>query len=114
MGEMRAFVSVSLTGADHTAKQWKSYGEMLVTSISVVFLAWGIGYVFNRFFPLPSIAVDLFEFTGYVLWGTGMAKPKINHLINCARSKALNRHLQLFCAQAGIFSFVLARTLVPI
>lgn len=108
-------MNVSLTGTEsHTAKQWKSYAVMLAASTSIVCLAWGTGYAFNLFYPLPGITVDILEFAGYVLWGTGMAKPRINHLINCARSKALNRHLQLFCAEAGIFSFVLARTLTPI
>lgn len=108
-------MSVSLIGTENqAAKQWKSYALMLVASILIVFLAWGIGYAFNRFYPLPSIVGDIFEFTGYVLWGTGMAKPRINHIMICARSKALNRYLQLFCAEAGIFSFVLARTLISI
>jgi hypothetical protein len=105
-------ISASLTGTEsHTGKQWKSYAIMLVTSIFVVCFAWGTGSIFNLFYPLPAIATDVLELIGYVLWGTGMAKPKINHLVNCARSKALNRHLQLVCAEVGIFSFVLARTL---
>ncbi|MBA3238283.1 MAG: hypothetical protein H0T62_08065 [Parachlamydiaceae bacterium] len=107
-------MSASLIESEsHTAKQWKSYAIMLVASICVVGLAWSSGYALNLLYPLPPISVDILEFSGYVLWGTGMAKPRINHFINCARSKALNRHLQLFCAEVGIFVFVLARTLVP-
>lgn len=98
-------------GENYTSRQWRSYGVMLLTNIIVVGFAFGIGQAFNLFYPLPGFAVDIFEFTGYVLWGTGMAKPRISHFVNCSQSKALNRHLQLFCAEVGIFSFVLARTL---
>lgn len=96
---------------NHLAKQWKSYGLMLMSSLLVVGSAWGTGLAFNQYYPLSSVSVDVFELMGYVLWGTGMAKPRISHLVNCAKSKALNRYLQLFCAEVGIFAFVFARTL---
>ena len=106
-------MNITVLGSEnHTTKQWKSYGVMLFASIFVVGIAWGAGTAFNVLYPLPSFAADLCEYTGYVFWGTGLAKPKINHFVNCSRAKVLNRQLQLFCSIAGIFAFVLARTLI--
>jgi hypothetical protein len=97
----------------HIAQQWQSYLLMAFSSVAVVTCGWLAGYLFNSYYPLPALVVDMSEFLGYILWGTGMAKPKINHLTNCIPSKTLNRRLQLFCSEVGIFAFVFARTLVP-
>lgn len=96
---------------NHRAQQWRSYALMLMASFGVVVSAWLIGYSLNLYFPLPQATADILELTGYTLWGTGLAKPKINHLTQCVPSKVLNRRLQVCCAEIGIFVFVLARTL---
>jgi hypothetical protein len=93
------------------AKQWRSYAIMLFASLVVVSSAWLTGCAFNLYYPLPKAAASLLEIVGYILWGTGMAKPKINHLIDCHHTKQLNYRLQVICAEVGIFAFVMAGSL---
>lgn len=95
-------------------RRWRSYLVMLFVSVFVVSLAWFAGYLFNSYYPLPKTAATLLDGLGYVLWGTGMARPKINHHSDCQHTKILNRRLQIACAQIGIFAFVLANTLATI
>lgn len=109
---------VKVTSTTHIAttrrsqvRQWRSYAIMLFASLVVVSAAWLTGYAFNLYYPLPKAAASLLEIVGYVLWGTGMAKPKINHQLDCHHTKQLNYRLQLICAEVGIFAFVMAGSL---
>jgi hypothetical protein len=91
--------------------QLKSYGQMLIISLVVVISAVMVAVCFNRLFPLSEIFVDIFEFSGYILWGTGLARPKVDFIHHCIPSKLFYHKLQLLCSQLGIFVFVLARSL---
>ena len=95
-------------------RRWRSYIVMLFASVMVVSLAIVTGYFFNSYYPLPKAAAGVLDGLGYVLWGTGMARPKINHHSDCHHTKLLNRRLQIACAQTGIFAFVMANSLVTI
>ncbi len=86
---------------------------MLVISIFVVTGAWLIAHTLNTYYPLPAIFASIFEFTGYILWGTGLARPKVDALTHCIPSKIFYRKLQFLCSELGIFVFVLAGTLEP-
>lgn len=94
------------------AHQWRSYAIMLFASLGVVSCAWLVGCTFNAYYPLPKLAANFLDLMGYILWGTGLARPRINHLTDCSHTKMLNRRLQIICAQVGIFAFVLATSLV--
>lgn len=96
------------------ALQLKSYAQMLVLSLLVVLSAILIGLFLNSLLPLPALLIDLLEFTGYILWGTGLARPKVDIVHHCIPSKMFYRRLQLLSSQFGIFAFVLARTLIPL
>jgi hypothetical protein len=84
---------------------------MLFASVVIVSCAWLSAYAFNVYYPLPKLAANLLDIMGYVLWGTGLAKPRINHLVDCHHTKLLNRRLQIVCAEVGIFAFVMASSL---
>jgi hypothetical protein len=87
---------------------------MLVVSLLIVAGAWFSGYLFNNYYPLPTLCASMLEYSGYILWGTGLARPKINAVTHHIPSKIFYRKLQFLCSQLGIFVFVLAATLETI
>ncbi len=91
--------------------QLKSYAKMLIASIIVVAGAWLSGFLFNSYYPLPAVSSSLLEYSGYILWGTGLARPKVDALTHCIPSKIFYRKLQFLCSELGIFVFVMAATL---
>lgn len=100
-----------ITSKAGRALQLQSYGKMLLLSLIVVAGAWYTGYMLNNYYPLPVISASILEYSGYILWGTGLAKPKVDALTHCIPSKIFYRKLQFVCSELGIFVFVLAGTL---
>lgn len=94
--------------------QLESYIKLTVASAIVVFCAWFIGYMFNTYYPLSKIWVDILESIGYVLWGTALAELKVDVIGKTMASEILQRRLQIFCSEMGIFVFFLSRTLATI
>jgi hypothetical protein len=103
--------SMMITTKSGRTLQLKSYGKMLVISLFVVSGAWLAAYSFNTYYPLPAIAASILEYSGYILWGTGLARPKVDALTHCIPSKIFYRKLQFLCSELGIFAFVFASSL---
>lgn len=91
--------------------QVKSYGKMLLVSLGVVLLAYITAYILNRQLQLPKFWIDIFEFIGYIAWGTALAESKLENWCKNSFPEILYHRLQIVLSMVGIFAFVLASAL---
>lgn len=92
-----------------------SYTWMFFLGTALVLSAVITALLFNRYYPLSQLAIKMLEYLGYVGWAAtlGMRGWDIQTWDGNTFPERLNDWLAKSFSIIGIFSFVLARELIP-
>ncbi len=90
------------------------YLKMFCTGLGVILAAAIVAACFNKYYPLPEIYKNCFEYLGYLCWVTSLGGNGLALLTWTKKSPAelLDQKLTQIISLAGIFAFVFARELV--
>jgi hypothetical protein len=91
-----------------------SYTRMFFLGVGIVLLALVAARILNRFYPLSSYSIRVFEYLGYIGWCATLGmRMDIQTWNGKSFPEWLNDWLAKILSIIGIFSFVLARELIP-
>ncbi len=90
-----------------------SYTKMFVLGVGIVFAAIFIASILNQWRPVSPLVVRMFEYLGYIGWCATLGMSNIQTWGRKTFSEWLDNWLAKVFSVVGIFSFVLARELVP-
>lgn len=103
------------TDAQHLKKVLFSYASMIVCGLLITSAAILTARFFNFYYPMTAFNVKLFEYLGYICWCAtlvvGWETPAQKGL---SPSDRLYQSFSTTFSLLGVYTFVLARELVPI
>jgi hypothetical protein len=92
----------------------KQLFKNVFTGLGLILIAAITAACFNKYYPLPEICKNGFEYLGYLCWVTSLGENGLTLLIWTQRSPAelLDRNLAKISYLIGVFTFVFGRELV--
>ncbi len=91
-----------------------SYVKMGMLGIGTILMAITVASILNHHFLVSQQAIKLLEYIGYLGWAATLGSGTVASWSRNSSVEYLDRRLSILLSMMGIFSFVLARELVPV
>jgi hypothetical protein len=95
-------------------KVLSSYTVMFIYGVLITLMAAGAAWSFNHFYPLTYIWIRFLEYVGYISWAASLGTLGPQIWGESSFVQKVDRQLANILSLVGIFSFVMARELVPL
>jgi|GEM_PF-5616799 len=100
--------------AEGVQKVLLSYSIMLVYGILITLIAFFSAWICNHFYPLSCMSVRFLEYIGYICWAATLGTLGPYDWRGNSFVEKIDRKLANILSLIGIFSFVMAKELVPL